>query len=144
MFRIYRHLYCMKSNNAQPRIDSIRTHKDLIAPTRRDGALLLATIMTTMKVWLTVTNHCSTAHICVDTNPSQPFYFPEVSQMALISIRPSYRFAQFQGGSFDAWGPTAPGYPACQELTGPNFQDVFYKTLWAANAKMLSYYMVFG
>ncbi|KAJ7817707.1 glycoside hydrolase family 35 protein, partial [Mycena olivaceomarginata] len=32
----------------------------------------------------------------------------------------------FQGGSFDAWGPTAPGYALCAELTaGPNFQSVY-------------------
>ncbi|KAI5120768.1 hypothetical protein M0805_004731 [Coniferiporia weirii] len=62
-----------------------------------------------------------------NANPSEPFYFPE-----------------FQGGSFDAWGPNAPGYLACQELTGADFQDVFYKALWAANAKMLSFYMLYG
>ncbi|KAH8108699.1 glycoside hydrolase family 35 protein [Phellopilus nigrolimitatus] len=61
------------------------------------------------------------------TNPSQPFYIPE-----------------FQGGSFDAWGPNAPGYPACQELTGADFEDVFYKTLWAANARLINYYMIYG
>ncbi|KAL5524694.1 hypothetical protein ACEPAF_9839 [Sanghuangporus sanghuang] len=60
-------------------------------------------------------------------NPSQPFYFPE-----------------FQGGSFDAWGPTAPGYDACRQLTGPDFQDVFYRGLWATNAKLLSFYMLYG
>lgn len=69
---------------------------------------------------------------------------------------------QFQGGSFDAWGPTAPGntvfarshrlrlilqllgYGLCQELTGTDFQSVFNLGLWAANAKMISYYMVYG
>ncbi|KAI0059604.1 glycoside hydrolase family 35 protein [Artomyces pyxidatus] len=61
------------------------------------------------------------------TNPSQPFYFPE-----------------FQGGSFDAWGPTAPGYANCRELTGPEFESVFYRNLWASNAKMMSFYMIFG
>lgn len=51
---------------------------------------------------------------------------------------------QFQAGSFDAWGPSAPGYEDCRKLTGPAFESVFYKTLWAANAKMISYYMVYG
>ncbi|CAK5270671.1 unnamed protein product [Mycena citricolor] len=60
-------------------------------------------------------------------DPAQPFYFPE-----------------FQGGSFDAWGPTAPGYAACAQLTGPAFQSVFNKNLWAANAKLISYYMLYG
>ncbi|KAJ7192857.1 beta-galactosidase, domain 2-domain-containing protein [Mycena haematopus] len=60
-------------------------------------------------------------------NPSQAWYFPE-----------------FQGGSFDAWGPTAPGYAPCAELTGPSFQSVFNKQLWASNAKLISYYMLYG
>ncbi|KAI0301135.1 glycoside hydrolase superfamily [Multifurca ochricompacta] len=62
-----------------------------------------------------------------ETNPDQPFYFPE-----------------FQGGSFDAWGPTAPGYAACREMTGPAFQSVFYRQLWASNAKLMNFYMVYG
>ncbi|KAI0263999.1 glycoside hydrolase family 35 protein [Gloeopeniophorella convolvens] len=61
------------------------------------------------------------------TNPSQPWYFPE-----------------FQGGSFDPWGPSAPGYANCRELTGPNFQSVFYRQLWASNAKLMSFYMFYG
>ncbi|KAG7440311.1 glycoside hydrolase family 35 protein [Guyanagaster necrorhizus] len=60
-------------------------------------------------------------------NPSQPWYFPE-----------------FQGGSFDAWGPTAPGYALCAALTGPDFMSVFYLQLWASNAKLTSYYMLYG
>src|SRR5882724_12131988 len=47
-----------------------------------------------------------------------------------------------QGGSFDPWG--GPGYDACAVLTGPAFQDVFYKQNWASNAKLLSYYMLYG
>ncbi|KAK7030467.1 hypothetical protein VNI00_014053 [Paramarasmius palmivorus] len=61
-----------------------------------------------------------------EVNPSQPWYFPE-----------------FQGGAFDAWGPSAPGYEACRELTGPGFESVFYLQLWASNAKLISYYMVY-
>ncbi|PBK88407.1 glycoside hydrolase family 35 protein [Armillaria gallica] len=30
------------------------------------------------------------------------------------------------GGSFDAWGPTSPGYAPCAILTGPDFMSVFY------------------
>ncbi|THH16529.1 hypothetical protein EW146_g4124 [Bondarzewia mesenterica] len=62
-----------------------------------------------------------------NTNPSEPWYFPE-----------------FQGGSFDAWGPTAPGYDNCRELTGTDFESVFYRALWASNAKLMSFYMVYG
>ena len=46
------------------------------------------------------------------------------------------------GGSFDPWG--GPGYDACEVLTGPDFQDVFYKENWASNVKLISYYMVYG
>ncbi|KAH9831459.1 glycoside hydrolase superfamily [Rhodofomes roseus] len=59
------------------------------------------------------------------TNPSQPWYMPE-----------------FQGGSFDPWG--GPGYNACETLTGPDFMDVFYKQNWAANVKLISFYMIYG
>jgi hypothetical protein len=51
---------------------------------------------------------------------------------------------QFQGGSYDAWGPTAPGYSSCGEMTGPEFQSVFYRQLWASNAKLMNFYMVYG
>ncbi|KAI0040947.1 glycoside hydrolase family 35 protein [Auriscalpium vulgare] len=74
-----------------------------------------------------VTNYHDYHEGKLPTNPSQPFYFPE-----------------FQGGSFDAWGPTAPGYANCRELTGPSFLSVFYRTLWAANAKLMSFYMLYG
>ncbi|KAH9913003.1 uncharacterized protein BXZ73DRAFT_107089 [Epithele typhae] len=60
-----------------------------------------------------------------EVNPSQPWYMPE-----------------YQAGAFDPWG--GPGYDACFELTGPEFEDVFYKQNWAANAKLLSYYMFYG
>ncbi|KAH9013372.1 glycoside hydrolase family 35 protein [Lactarius hengduanensis] len=62
-----------------------------------------------------------------ETNPGQPFYVPE-----------------FQGGSYDAWGPTAPGYASCGEMTGAEFQSVFYRQLWASNAKLMNFYMVYG
>ncbi|KAK7055793.1 glycoside hydrolase superfamily [Favolaschia claudopus] len=60
-------------------------------------------------------------------NPSQPWYIPE-----------------FQAGSYDAWGPGAPGYAPCAELTGPAFQSVFNLQLWASNAKLINYYMLYG
>ncbi|EIN12800.1 glycoside hydrolase family 35 protein [Punctularia strigosozonata HHB-11173 SS5] len=66
-------------------------------------------------------------HYHLDTNPSQPFYSPE-----------------FQAGAFDAWGPEAPGYEACRKLTNSDFESVFYHSLWAANAKLINYYMVYG
>ncbi|KAG6899745.1 hypothetical protein C0993_007232 [Termitomyces sp. T159_Od127] len=76
-------------------------------------------------VWRPVTTNYQQYH--AEVNPSQPWYFPE-----------------FQGGSFDAWGPTAPGYAPCRVLTGPDFQSVFNMQLWASNAKLINYYMLFG
>src|SRR5713101_1137193 len=57
---------------------------------------------------------------------------------------PSISGLQFQGGAFDAWGPTAPGYSSCRELTGPDFESVFYRGLWASNAKLMNFYMIYG
>ncbi|KAK0448411.1 glycoside hydrolase family 35 protein [Desarmillaria tabescens] len=65
-----------------------------------------------------------------EVNPSQPWYFPE-----------------FQGGAVDGWGPAAPailGYSSCAVLTGTDFMSVFYLQLWASNAKLFSYYMLYG
>lgn len=36
------------------------------------------------------------------------------------------------------------GYALCHQLTGTQFQSVFNKELWAANAKLISYYMIYG
>ncbi|KAJ7743740.1 glycoside hydrolase family 35 protein [Mycena maculata] len=77
------------------------------------------------EVWNPVTTNYHSYHEQV--NPSDAWYIPE-----------------FQGGSFDAWGPTAPGYAQCAILTGPDFQSVFNKQLWASNAKLISYYMLYG
>ncbi|KAM5541241.1 hypothetical protein V8D89_005170 [Ganoderma adspersum] len=74
-------------------------------------------------VWKNVSTNYHQYHAAV--NPSQPWYMPE-----------------FQGGAFDPWA--GPGYDACAVLTGPDFEDVFYKQNWAANAKLVSYYMFYG
>ncbi|KAJ6585751.1 glycoside hydrolase family 35 protein [Mycena capillaripes] len=76
-------------------------------------------------VWNPVVTNYHEYHARV--NPSQPWYIPE-----------------FQAGSFDAWGPGAPGYGPCAELTGPAFQSVFNMQLWASNAKLINYYMLYG
>jgi hypothetical protein len=77
------------------------------------------------EVWSPVTTNYFAYH--EEVNPSEAWYFPE-----------------FQGGSFDAWGPTAPGYALCAVLTGADFQSVFNRQLWASNAKLISYYMIYG
>ncbi|KAG1812912.1 glycoside hydrolase family 35 protein [Suillus subaureus] len=76
-------------------------------------------------VWNPVVTNYYSHHESV--NPGQPWYFPE-----------------FQGGAFDAWGPTAPGYDQCRILTGPNFENVFNLNLLASNAKLINYYMLYG
>ncbi len=93
-------------------------------------------------VWKNVTTNYHEYHERV--NPAQPYYFPE-----------------FQGGAFDPWGPNAPGmrfvicllmvymtvfsgYANCGILTGADFMSVFYRQLWAANAKLVNYYMIYG
>lgn len=75
--------------------------------------------------WRPVPTHHHAYH--QEMNWWQPWYIPE-----------------FQGGAFDAWGPTAPGYDACRILTGPSFQSVFNLQLWADNAKLINYYMFYG
>ncbi|KAG7091627.1 hypothetical protein E1B28_010647 [Marasmius oreades] len=76
-------------------------------------------------VWNGVTLNYHQYH--ASANPSQVWYIPE-----------------FQGGAFDAWGPTSPGYQNCRQLTGPEFVSVFNLQLWASNAKMINFYMVYG
>ncbi|KAI1789917.1 glycoside hydrolase superfamily, partial [Ganoderma leucocontextum] len=77
----------------------------------------------TPRTWSGVTNNYHQYHEA--NNPSEPWFMPE-----------------FQGGAFDPWG--GPGYDSCELLTGPDFQDVFYKHNWAANVKLVSYYMFYG
>src|SRR5882762_1273233 len=40
--------------------------------------------------------------------------------------------------------PLFAGYQPCLELTGPDFQSVFNLNLWAANARLINYYMIYG
>jgi beta-galactosidase GanA len=49
---------------------------------------------------------------------------------------------EFQGGSFDAWGGS--GYDKCRQLTGADFESVFYKQNIAVGATMQSFYMTYG
>jgi beta-galactosidase GanA len=65
----------------------------------------------------------------------------EGAHQNLPSDKPLY-FPEFQGGSFDPWAGA--GYAACYTLTGPDFENVFYKSLIGQGATMLSYYMTYG
>ncbi len=58
-----------------------------------------------------------------------------------VAGKPLYT-AEFQGGSFDPWG--GPGYDKCRQLTGPDFESVFYKHNIAVGATMQSFYMTYG
>ncbi|HYN96948.1 MAG TPA: beta-galactosidase [Pilimelia sp.] len=52
------------------------------------------------------------------------------------------RIAEFQGGAFDPWG--GPGYDRCRQLTGPEFQKVFYKDNIAQGVTEQNFYMAYG
>jgi beta-galactosidase GanA len=49
---------------------------------------------------------------------------------------------EFQGGSYDAWGGS--GYANCYALTGPDFENVFYKSNLADGVTIQSNYMGVG
>jgi len=49
---------------------------------------------------------------------------------------------EYQGGAFDPWG--GPGYDKCRQLTGPDFESVFYKHNIAVGATLQSFYMTYG
>ena len=57
--------------------------------------------------------------------PGEPVYLPE-----------------YQGGSFDGWGGT--GYANCYTMTGPDFENVYYKNNVAQGVTMQSNYMGVG
>ena len=49
---------------------------------------------------------------------------------------------EFQGGAFDPWG--GPGYDKCHQLTGADFNNVFYKNNIASGVTLQSFYMTYG
>jgi len=57
--------------------------------------------------------------------PDEPIYLPE-----------------YQGGSFDGWGGA--GYADCYDMTGPDFENVYYKDNIIQGSTMQSYYMGVG
>jgi beta-galactosidase GanA len=78
------------------------------------------------------------------SNPTQWNPVPEWLESAHAGLPPNepLYLPEFQGGSFDPWGGA--GYPACYTLTGPDFENVFYKSLIGQGATMISYYMTYG
>jgi beta-galactosidase len=51
-------------------------------------------------------------------------------------------FPEFQGGGFGGWG--GPSYAQCRQLTGPDFERVFYEANIASGATMQNFYMTYG
>ncbi|KAK7062550.1 hypothetical protein VNI00_000038 [Paramarasmius palmivorus] len=76
-------------------------------------------------IWRPVPENYHEYHM--EVNRWQPLYIPE-----------------YQGGSLQAWGPNTPDYSGCAALTGPDFESVFYKQLWADNVKLVNYYPLYG
>ncbi|KAK0457453.1 glycoside hydrolase family 35 protein [Desarmillaria tabescens] len=84
---------------------------------------------------------------------SNPLVWNPVPQTYHDYPHPWY-IPEFQAGSYDAWGPSAPGNcfcpctdvdtGPCAVLTGPDFMSVFNRQLWASNAKLINYYMLYG
>lgn len=73
---------------------------------------------------------------CSDTSHFRnPYGYP------VYADEPGY-LPEFQGGSFDGWGGA--GYNACYTMTGPDFENVFYKNNIAQGVTMQSYYMGVG
>jgi len=73
---------------------------------------------------------------CADTSSfGQPYGYPSYPGM------PVY-LPEFQGGSFDGWGGT--GYDNCYTMTGPDFENVYYKNNIAQGVTMQSNYMGVG
>jgi beta-galactosidase GanA len=73
---------------------------------------------------------------CANTTSfGQPYGYPRYAS------EPVY-LPEYQGGSFDAWGGS--GQDNCYTMTGPSFENVYYKNNIAQGATMQSYYMGVG
>jgi beta-galactosidase GanA len=73
---------------------------------------------------------------CADTTSfGQPYGYPSYTG------EPAY-LPEFQGGSFDGWGGT--GYANCYTMTGPDFENIYYKNNIAQGVTMQSNYMGVG
>jgi beta-galactosidase GanA len=65
----------------------------------------------------------------------QPYGYPSYPGMPIY-------IPEFQGGSFDGWGGS--GYANCYTMTGPDFENVYYKNNIAQGVTMQSNYMGVG
>ncbi len=74
-------------------------------------------------------------------NCANPNGFGNPGGYASYSGMPVY-LPEYQGGSFDGWGGS--GYDNCYNLTGPAFENVYYKNNIAQGVTMQSNYMGVG
>ena len=75
-------------------------------------------------------------------NPTRWNGAPDFSSVRTsLTSKPLY-FSEFQGGAFDPWGGA--GYANCHQLTGPDFEKVFYDTNIAVGSTMQNFYMTYG
>ncbi len=82
------------------------------------------------------TDHYPVAFKCALVHRfGNPYGYPRYKGMPIF-------LPEFQGGSFDRWG--GPGYADCYQLTGPDFENVYYKNNIAQGATMQSIYMGVG
>ena len=73
---------------------------------------------------------------CANTSSfGQPYGYPSYADMPIY-------IPEFQGGSFDGWGGS--GYDNCYTMTGPDFENVYYKNNIAQGVTMQSNYMGVG
>ena len=73
---------------------------------------------------------------CANTSSfGQPYGYPSYTGMPIY-------IPEFQGGSFDGWGGS--GYDNCYTMTGPDFENVYYKNNIAQGVTMQSNYMGVG
>ncbi len=75
-------------------------------------------------------------------NCSNPTHWSGVSSLPRFRDDAPIFTPEFQGGSFDPWG--GPGYDKCRQLTGPDFEKVFYKENIIGGATLQSFYMTYG
>jgi beta-galactosidase GanA len=74
-------------------------------------------------------------------NCSDPSSFTQPPSFSSEPGKP-LELPEFQGGSYDSWGGA--GYAKCYQLTGPDFENVFYKSNLSQGTTIQSNYMGVG
>jgi beta-galactosidase len=76
------------------------------------------------------------------SHPQQWKGFYEYRDERKALTRSPLSFPEYQGGAFDTWG--GPGYDRCRQLTGADFERVFYEANMASGSTMQNFYMTYG